>query len=74
VNELLIGGLLAFILVREWQFSKNTHKLIDKLMSRNYYDYEISKTVSNAPIQKTEPDLKLETIQEDLTELNSIAI
>lgn len=41
-------------------------------MSRNYYDYEISQSVAKQTIQEPKPEIKLDTINEDLTELNNI--
>jgi hypothetical protein len=37
--------LLTFIALREWQQQRLVNKLIDKLMSRNYYDYKVSGAI-----------------------------
>lgn len=43
--EILIGALLLFILVREMLFLYSTHKLLNKLMSRNYWEYQTSQRI-----------------------------
>ncbi len=44
-HELVIPILLAYILTREVFFMINTHRLINKLMSRNLHEYELAQTV-----------------------------
>lgn len=38
-------SLLIFVLIREWQNHKIHGELINKLMSRNYHEYQVSQAV-----------------------------
>lgn len=46
----VVIALLAFILIRELFFMHSLNKLLNKFMSRNYYDFKIAEEVpkSNA--------------------------
>lgn len=56
----IIVVLLSYTIVREIMFAYQTNKLINKLMSRNYYDYKITeqstKPVEDKIHQKIEDD------------------
>ena len=41
----LIYFLIVYCLIREMFYTYTTHKLLNKIMSRNYHDYEFSKNV-----------------------------
>lgn len=45
VKDVLVLGLLLFCLVRELVYIMTVHKLINKLMSKNYHDYMFSQNV-----------------------------
>lgn len=45
MNSWVVIALLVYIFIREWFFIRSTHLLLEKLMSRNYYDYQVSKDV-----------------------------
>jgi len=55
--ELLVYGLLAFILAREAMHYVTVQKLINKLMSRNFAEYA---TIAH-PKTKTEPQIRPDT-------------
>jgi len=46
-DPIIILFLLAFIVAREVIFWTATHKLLNKLMSRSYHEYEMAKTVQD---------------------------
>lgn len=50
INILVILGLIGFIIVQQVYFLHVIGKLINKLMSRNYYDYRLSEEVSTDKI------------------------
>lgn len=54
----LIYGLLGYTLIREAFFAYQLNKLTNKLMSRNYYEYEVSKKAGKViePEQKVYED------------------
>ena len=61
--------LLIFTAVREVVFQITTHRMINKIMSRGYYEYQQAKGVSRQ--KKADNTLK---VQEDLPEdLGSLA-
>ncbi len=80
--EWIIGILVVFTLVREVLFQLQMNKLMNKLMSRNYHEYELSKnaaTIYSPQVQSgsvsTEPEkivLDHDT-QMELNALNGIA-
>ena len=44
--------LLVYSLAREWFFYHQTHKLLDKLMSRNYQEFQFSNTITQPVKEK----------------------
>lgn len=46
VELIIIVFLLAFCLIREILYQKQVKDLLNRLMSRNYYDFKISETVA----------------------------
>jgi hypothetical protein len=38
-------ALLCVVLAQQIYWARQVHKLVDKLMSRNFYDYQISSTL-----------------------------
>ena len=62
----LEAGLLIFILVRESIYQYTTHRLVNKIMSRNYHEYESAKEVYK-PKERAIID---QGIPEDLGHLN----
>lgn len=59
-------ALLAFILIREIMYQYTTHRLVNKIMSRNYHEYESAKEVYK-PKERAIID---QGIPEDLGHLN----
>ena len=47
-----IAVLLTFCLVREYMFWQQTQLLINKLMSKNFFDYETSRTMTEPTPEK----------------------
>lgn len=66
----IIVGLLVFVGFREWYWSRQVHKLIDKLMSRNYYEYKQAES-PNVPL-RSKPDPEDEP-KEDLGTLRDFS-
>lgn len=52
----VVGFLLAFIIVREAMHQFTTQKLVNKLMSRNYHEYEAGKEVYKPKIKLPRQD------------------
>ena len=63
----MIYALLAYTVLRELIFWHQTQKLINKLMSRNFYDYKV--TESYRPKEKT---AKMPTFNGPPPDLNSL--
>jgi len=42
-EQFLIGILIGLLVVQQFFYLMQIHKLLNKLMSRNYFDYEKSK-------------------------------
>lgn len=64
----IVVSLLVYCLAREFFYQWSMQKLLNKFMSRNYYDYKISEDVG-----KMSQGLKIkeeDEIPEDLTILN----
>lgn len=59
----LIFVLITYILIRETTFIYSTHKMVNKIMSRSFHDYEFSKNVS-----KTLNSDQTKKIQEEMPE------
>lgn len=73
-TEHLIYILIGYMSVREIWFHYTTHKLVNKLMSRNYFDYRASEEqgkITQASSQS--PHLDLDP-PEDLGTLQGIAM
>jgi hypothetical protein len=67
MSSLVIGVLVCFILVREWQHHKIQAELINKLMSRNYHEYQVSQAVTlPQPTPETVIDPDFQPIQDPL--------
>lgn len=58
----VVGFLLTFIIVREAMHQLTTHRLLNKLMSRNYHEYEAGKEVYKPRIKTP----RREEVPEDL--------
>lgn len=70
MNETLIA-LAIFTIAREVYFQYTINKLINKLMSRNYLDYEMSQSAPNRT--KPKPSVKATaSVDEDLGVLSGI--
>jgi len=75
----VIIALLIFIGAREAFHISMINKLIDKLMSRNYYDYQLSEAVTqniNKEVVKSEPKFQAsvdnELYKQELDSLTNI--
>lgn len=71
--ESLILILLGLNLVQLWYWSRQTHRLIDKVMSRSYFEFEQAKALSQEKI-KAEAPLVMDDKEENdiLAELNGM--
>ena len=68
--------LLAYIGVREAFYLFTVNKLVNKLMSRNYHDYEFAKNVDKTMQQENGQDLQFkmraeQDLEEDLAPVQS---
>lgn len=61
--DTLIPWLVAYLVVREVYFLYSHHILINKLMSRNYHEFKVSKNLGR--IKEAPPKFK---VQDDLPE------
>ncbi len=61
-----IYALVALLVVQQAYWSWQTHKLIDKLMSRNYAEYVTSKRPLPLKPVQTEPEISDEEILKEL--------
>lgn len=71
IEAVVILALVCLLLLQQAMHSRNEQKLLDKLMSRNYHEYQVSKQVSERPA----PISELERITIDdgqLDELNRL--
>lgn len=72
MSDWLVPGLILFIVGREVYFSYMMDKMVNKLMSRTYYDYQISKEVTklnpHQPIKVEESD----SMNEEAQQLNGL--
>lgn len=62
--EYLVLGLIAYCVVREFFFMYTVNKLVDKVMSRSYYDYKVSTEVG-----KQKPEQKFQLPPDDAEDL-----
>lgn len=51
----LIYALLAFIVIREVIFQVSLQRLVNKLMSRSFYEYQTAKSVGKLEESKSAP-------------------
>ena len=67
--------LVVYLLVREIVYSYQVNKLLNKLMSRSYHDYEFSKNVNKTMEHKGDSGLREETeLPEDLSPVNGFGM
>ena len=65
--------LLCYLIVRECFYIYSTNKLLDKLMSRNYNEYQYTKNLGKA--LEPSPKIKVqEEIPEDLGPLHNFGL
>lgn len=69
-HNVLIGILFAYIILREVVFMTTIQKMINKIMSRNYHEFQVADRLNNQPKGFT---LKEED-QSEPEDLNSITI
>lgn len=70
----LIYFILAYCVLREVFFSYQMNKLMNKLMSRNYHDYQFSNHVEKTMTQEQTVQSALkedQALQEDLGIINN---
>lgn len=69
IGDVILFSLLATVIIQQVFWAHQVQRLVDKLMSKNYYDYEASKAVG-----KPQPKIILEdpSAQEDLRFINPI--
>lgn len=66
----VIVGLLLFIAIRELFHIYTTHQLLNKLMSRNYHEFQVSTQVGKPVKEEAFPPVEIE--QEDFGALSNI--
>lgn len=68
-NDYLIFGLVSLILIQHLFWTYQTHKLLDKLMSKNFAEYHMIKNPA-----KVEKPRELDPIEEKqlLNEINGM--
>lgn len=75
IEAVAIVGLIGLNAFQLWYWSRETHRLIDKLMSRNYPEYVSSVSyLKPKPSPATEPTPDHDSIQQEevLRELNGM--
>ena len=70
-EHVVVLTLVAYCLLREAYFLYTTHVLLNKLMSRNYHDYQIAQKQGKLMEQEPRPQFD-EGIPEDLGTLQGI--
>jgi hypothetical protein len=69
--ELVIVALLVFIFAREVFFLLTTHRLINKIMSANYRDFQLSSQTGRMKNEVKKEKFELEE-EEDLGALSGL--
>lgn len=75
IDVVTIGFLCALLVFQHWYWSRETHRLIDKVMSRNYPEYVSSVSYlkpKSSPGPEKFPDFETQQEQELLGELNGM--
>lgn len=69
IETVITLGTLAFVLIYNTIFwSRHSQKLVDKLMSRNFSEYQHSQTLT-----QSKPSIKIDNeLPEDLRQLNDM--
>lgn len=70
----IISLLLCYILVRECFYIYSSNKLLDKLMSRNYNEYQWTKNMAKVAEQKPQPFKEETELPEDLNALTGFGM
>lgn len=52
-EQILILSLLVFTLIREAVYQWTLHRMVNKLMSRNFYDFQVAQGIGK--INKKDP-------------------
>lgn len=68
-DQVIIAILLCVIVILEILHQLHIHKLVNKVMSRNYYDYKVSETVDNTINKPFEAKI----IQEEVEDFSHMA-
>ncbi len=63
-EHFVIAALLVSTAVREYFFWRETQKLLDKLMSRNYHDYQYTQQMKPEAPASSELKVPVEDVQE----------
>lgn len=71
VEGVVIVVLAMLVLIQHWVYAKQTQKLLDKLMSRNYHEYQVSKQLSEPKAPQSE-SLRIPIDDGTLDELNRL--
>lgn len=67
--------LIVYLVVREVVYTYQVNRLLNKLMSRNYHDYEFAKNVKTTMEHKGENVLKDDHgLPEDLSPVNGFGL
>lgn len=74
MDRFLISFLIALFIYREIINQLTIQKLINKLMSRNYYDYQITESVANSASKKPQPQQETKNPQPLTDEYSYIGI
>ena len=68
-----IYALLCFMVVRECFYIYSSNKLLDKLMSRNYNEYEWTRNLKKT-LEPQTPKQEPEDVPEDLSIMNGFGM
>lgn len=70
IDTSVVVILLLYIAVRECFYIYSSNKLLDKLMSRNYSEYQWTKNMAQVAETKPQPFKEDSEMPEDLSALN----
>ena len=69
----MVELLLGYILIREFMYYHHTHKLLNKLMSRNYQEYQFSQAIKPEEPKPFEP-VVIEENDQDFARLRGLEL
>lgn len=70
-GTVIVAILLIYCIARELHYAVTLHKMVNKIMSRNFYDYQISNSVKKED-NKVKGPKELKVPIEGIGELDSL--